>query len=707
MRLRRWKILLFAIAVCALVTMYQNCAQTPRVELASAMVTGSSYTHTGDETSCLACHSSERPTSATGFTGLNVNAPFDYANHGGGLDCVSCHSGMAPGSRSPAQWANGFFVHKPTTASCIDCHSTQRPATTSGGAAHPAVGDCVSCHAPSLAQVQSLPATSYAGMSTAQWKNAAGVPTVLVNDPAKNVNFNAKTPVYGTNGILASFTTAAQVMPMKMNHANTGTTVDMTQCSTCHSNISNYVGGRFHASLTAKSIAQPTTCTSCHDVSLLLNIPKAQVVGAFTGTAAGINATTNPSLMNHLSAVGQQDCASCHQQSNWASATFTKGQFHRTNIAPTTCVECHAPTRPSGLAGTVQFNHAQLGQGECIGCHTLTATALKTKTATGTGAAQLTTADWAGANPTPSGLAGSTTITVAAVKLTVTGGAVTAKTASNQNFVLQMNHANYQTNCSTCHTSSGTFTGGKFHASQTTQPTSCATCHTAALSGFILGYAVSKMIDHSHSSVVGKDCAICHTPPTAATQPLFKDGSFHANLTTQPSTCKECHSPKILDQPVWGSMNHATIGATDCKSCHNFPGTGVLGSATNPPNWKGSTAAAPATVSLTPPTGTTWTPLTIPHPTLSPTLVGLSCASCHGSSTTARIIGYDHVHPPTGAKCVYCHLSGQAVVGVTVTTKPLSHHGVGLNNDCSSCHNATFPQWSATTLKWSGGSWNN
>lgn len=708
------QLFVFLIASMALNVFFTNCGvERPTVE--NMEFASVAMPHTGDEASCNDCHSRQRPINNLGFLGLNPDAPFDYTYHNSHLDCINCHNTIPNLTRIRADWARGYFMHKTTLTSCADCHSPQRPTRTANGQTHPTSGECSQCHASTLTGIANLPNSSYPNLNLSLWKNANGLPVDLVFSSARDINTTIQTPVYNpTTKLFSSWTLTSQKIHMYMNHSASLPGVTMSSCTTCHSDTSSYVGGKLHSSLSANSLSQPTNCSSCHNSNYNLSIPTlAASTSSFIGPASGANTTTNPSRFNHASTQGLGDCTSCHQQSSWSTPVWNKGFFHKTTSVPTTCSECHTPTRPSGLVGSSNMDHATQGMGECIGCHTSTKTALSTKTANSLNTStQLKYSDWAGAVKTPTGVVGSETLNISSIKLISNAGAVTGKSSvTSQPLVLQFDHSAYQTSCSSCHTSASVFTGGTFHKNQTSQPTNCLSCHFTPLPGFILGYSSGKSLDHGHSTVNNKNCSSCHTAPTASLSSLvFKDGLYHTKLSSQPTTCKECHSPKVLDQPQWASMNHATIGSQDCKSCHNFPGTGVLGSSTNPPNWKGAAGGAPANISMSPPTGTSWGALNISHPAM--VLSGINCSSCHGSASySSRIVGYDHQNPPNGAKCVYCHYSGQNVVGVTVKTK--SHEGASLNKDCnaSGCHNSakfsafSFPSWNSSTRTWSGGRW--
>ena len=84
----------------------------------------------------------------------------------------------------------------------------------------------------------------------------------------------------------------------------------------------------------------------------------------------------------------------------------------------------------------------------------------------------------------------------------------------------------------------------------------------------------------------------------------------------------------------------------------------------------------------------------------------LTCATCHGTNTNAKIIDYDHAKPVAGVKCVYCHYKNQTVTSAAVETK--SHESTSNTKDCnvSGCHRpSSYPSWNATSKTFSGGSW--
>lgn len=145
----------------------------PTVEAAYAMV---SFRHTGTETTCLTCHTGDRPAPVNSVTHYNNGdcischvagtlwsnhsfhshnttptactschekdrkAPVNGAIHGNGADCVGCHT-------VASNWATGSSPHNPTPTSCNQCHTNDRPAPVNG-IVHYNGEDCVTCHVP-------------------------------------------------------------------------------------------------------------------------------------------------------------------------------------------------------------------------------------------------------------------------------------------------------------------------------------------------------------------------------------------------------------------------------------------------------------------------------------------------------------------------------------------------------------------------------
>lgn len=152
--------------------MLQGCdVQQPKVE---AKYARASFKHSSTETTCLNCHTADRPAAVNSFTHYNNNdcilchvagslwtdhafhaknatptacatchekdrkPPAGGVAHGSGADCVGCHS-------VGSSWATGSSPHSPAPTSCNSCHESNRPAPVNG-LAHYNGADCVNCH---------------------------------------------------------------------------------------------------------------------------------------------------------------------------------------------------------------------------------------------------------------------------------------------------------------------------------------------------------------------------------------------------------------------------------------------------------------------------------------------------------------------------------------------------------------------------------
>jgi len=258
--------------------------------------------------------------------------------------------------------------------------------------------------------------------------------------------------------------------------------------------------------------------------------------------------------------------------------------------------------------------------------------------------------------------------------------------------------------CKSCHLPLGAgqppktdWTGGVF--THVPKPATCAGCHSSRKPAAAVRSTNPVLIDGNHytndflHSLIAGDCVNCYIEEGAGTPPQtdWTGGKYSHNPA--PASCATCHE---ITKPagVVAGFDHSQAGLGDCKGCHLRPGV----------TWTGA-AAIPTSVILTPPTGRTWPNITAPHPVIDSAKTGLTCATCHATNTSAKIIAYDHAFPVTGSKCVYCHYTGQTETSFPVITK--THNSTSNTKDCNSsgCHRPTLPTWSATTQKFTGGKW--
>ncbi|MBK7857761.1 MAG: hypothetical protein IPJ65_03855 [Archangiaceae bacterium] len=708
-------------------------------------------------TTCLPCHAAARPTSTTGWLSTTYSrSPFDYANnHGAGLDCVTCHANPGTGQWGMGQnWASGNFTHGPGTLSattCVSCHATQRPDLVLGVAAAKTAltgfdhsldgtGDCAACH---QATVTAGRYVDYFNASSTlpggDWKNGVPYPgsTLAASSTSSITLSTLKLNRSGPNNLVTSATQTQATLYNAMLHVsaqlpaalNAGPTgmPDNSKCWHCHTStgttVTQYSGGRFHASLTnyratpaaaVTPFPQPTQgCFDCHSTGVPANV----VRKAGSNLAAMDHAArfAAPAVLGGktVSSAAEADCSVCHTQPGNA---WSDGAYHsRIGTAqPAECVSCHwvllADAPKADLAQPPQFSmkhrSATLTTQSCETCH---AGALARATqqpqaaalwATGALHPSLTTQPAACVDCHAASQ--PQVATQSSVTWSFTSGGGTATNAA-----MWMSHSSQFVagkDCVVCHASDARKSGSAwnkadpFHA-PSPGATTCAHCHGLANGGgsvagtnnnLPLGLTDSHTvttasastgvagardrISHQDANVAGRECVTCHQP-TAGAWSTWSSAKFHPafgasnplvlNGTT--GRCSNCHL-NLKPGAGYAAQDHSTFTAAplsqDCSSCHSATGTGSA----NAPNWLGATGS-PSTIAVggftisSPPAaaGTLQTGImSLPHPAMS----AGACTACHQTSGGGKnATGYDHASPLIALKCNACHEAGSNLVG--------------------------------------------
>jgi hypothetical protein len=651
--------------------MYNNCF-VRRPELTNRNIASASYFHSGTETSCNSCHSGSRPLIAVG-----PSYTFDHVStlYGGQNDCITCHA-------SQTTWAGGQFDHSPQPTSCSNCHQAQRPTTLVGTPSfdHNTNGqsDCYACHAAST--------TNYTVMT--DWAGASGVPSSLIGNTTLSANVG--TPVW-TNTTMTSVTGSIKTFPLQMLHNSNqipsslmipaiGCTINCTpSCAACHTTSANgnYTNGLYHSKIVAAGGSIPTACISCH----VNSVP----VG-FVG-AAGAFRTPASSEMRHDAVVWNsdaagfwsasttkivtQECTVCHASvvpgtvGSWATpgASFHAKLNAATIAQPTSCLDCHANNRPTGVTGPTNFIHSSSGgMGDCYACHALGVTSNSFTSWTNTGSyshAGRTSCTACHATERPA----NTTAWVQAPVMTASTSTFNTST-----------HAT-GTDCYTCHsasivnnvfTSMANWQGGNYTHSPA--PTTCANCHSypTATTPTLTGSGLTYM---DHSGFGGQECSGCHASP-----------------------------PNFISISGWGGASATPAGLVS--------GTGSVWN-----NWTmsvgtlnyGSGAISTATVTAT----TVNLPQQMLHSSAQvPAGIKNTCSTCHtvGLNATSGTQFHPHVPAAQIAACTECHSTAatpNGIVGplgtVSATNQPNMHHyatytggaTIVAAQDCVACHKNT------------------
>ncbi len=743
-------------------------------------------------TTCTGCHGTQRPTNTTfvassgtitNFTAYSsTTVPFDLATHGSPLDCNACHTPTT--YTTAANWAGGNFNHLAantagTLTTCVNCHSTQRPAVTVGpntligyafNHTNNGAGDCVACHRATVIggvvndglvnfTITGGKFTKYNTANTATWGDTDWYggetynPTSLMGPSSTATPLNITATHISSNtapiGQVTTSTssqkligqmmhTSAQVPGVFFTGSNLTTTLSNGTCSgayccsTCHANLTaatpTYQPGLFHTTITGHSLTAPTQCKDCH-----VNTTPKDIIGTSILTGPMDHWAT---LSGGGTAYSTFDCYTCHAASPQGSPnTFSGGVFHSAigstsgSQTPTNCMTCHFTTLPATIftpvtgyavgtpAYVTGFKHSStFVAGDCAGCHVLSNAQIV--------AAAKTQVSW-GNTPTGPGTA-TYHKNVAPANITACSdchgtmpSTLTVSAAATDSQHMLHTSPTVGTDCAKCHkgdlvtgvTPTGWSQSTSFHTAVPT-PTTCKECHssdqpaglftTPTLTTSTVTPTLHDTIDHTQADVAAKDCVYCHANigMTANGGTKWKLGTFHkqysANSTLiSTSTCATCHSnlkpgPNSLGIPDHSTGSYAT---SDCKSCHNLPGLGT----TAAPNWLGATGA-PTLITLngwasgngtTTGSSITSNNLTFAHPRAT---TYTSCNQCHVGTDYTKVMDYNHDGLTTSVQ----------INGVTPTTAPnmgTTMYNIATNPMfCVTCHETGTPYVTTTGL---------
>ena len=596
---------------------------------------------------CATCHETANylgmhPSTNTAAGDSRPNRTLD-ANHPATGDCGMCHdtASFAGAAVKPPN-------HIPTSAPCVQCHTTPgQNSSYSVTGVHQGVTGCLACHGPSVANT---------------FINISIVTTPANHMPIGSLDCNGSgchsTANVNPGGFLIGTANINTPTLSVAGHATVAAAV--AACQTCHE-TSPYIGMVASTAATAGD-SRPIAFDSLHPT---------------TGDCGGCH-TTTPTFISNINAGKPANhiptsapCTQCHTTPNNYKVYSVTG----THQGVTGCLACHGPSVATTFANvtivTTPANHIPFGGLDCngSGCHT-TSNLNPGGFLIGTANINAPTLSVAG-HATVSGAVACATCHETAPYLGMVASTATVAGDSRPSATLDAQHP-ATGDCGGCHMTTPTFVGNAAVKPGNHIPTSapCAQCHTTA--GSYAAYSVTG----THVGVTG--CLSCHGPSVATT---------FANVT-------------IVTTPA----NHMPIGSLDCNGsgCHTTgnvsPGGFVIGAANiNTPTLTvaGHTTVASAvsgcqTCHETAPyagmlagTATTAgdsrpTALDKAHPTTG------DCTGCH---TTTPTFGSDQTsgakpsnHIPTSAACTQCHTTAGNYAAYSVTG---THTGV---TGCLICH---------------------
>ncbi len=542
---------------------------------------------------CYSCHQNDY-NSATNPT---------HQNAGFSTDCVECHT-LSPDWK-PANFTahDGMFFpiysgeHKGEWDACTDCHT--QPDNYSAFS-------CIDCHEHNRSEMDDehndVNGYSYNSMACFSCHPGGSEKSAFTHSSTNFILKGAHTSANcldchttsfsGTSAECNSCHTASYNQAANPNHVNAGIAVE---CETCH-NETDWKPSLFnHTTTTGFELSNGHSgkqCSECH-----------------TGTTA--NASSDcvschqqnyNNAKDHVASNFPTDCTQCHNNSNWADATFD----HNTTNFPLTgshvateCSACHT----DGYAGTSSacsachtdnYNGAQNPvhttagiSTECETCHETTAWAPSKFDHTTTTGFELSNGH--------SGKQCSECHTG-----TTANASSDCVSCHQQNYNNAKDHvaSNFPTDCTQCHNNSN-WADATFDHNTTNFPltgshvaTECSACHTDGYAGTTSlcsgchqsNYNTTSNPNHT-SLGFSTSCGDCHT-----TNPDWKPAAFsnhndyyalngaHAtvasdcylchsgNYTNTPNTCFGCHSN---DYNNTTDPAHATAQfSTDCITCH-------------------------------------------------------------------------------------------------------------------------------------------
>lgn len=680
----------------------------------------------GDGMDCAACHTGP----GTGAWGGTQNWIGGHFDHGpatvAATTCIACHTSQRPD------------LQPGTTAAAV---------ATLLGFDHAAngTGDCFGCH---QATVTGGRYTSFVNPSTGtlpggDWAGGAAYPGATLVSALDSVVTLSQLTLTRSGSLVTGFTTTTATLYGAMSHVSAAIPVvltpgpaaspDMTTCWHCHTNVNgtvtSYAGGKFHAALSSYAatpggavtpLPQPTGhCADCHGGMRpggVVELPGSSLrpmdhAALFTGQATIGGAT--------VSGAAELDCSACHGS---PGATWADGSFHARigSATPRDCTACHYPLMAtatadvrSGALYAMSHRSSLVTVQACDVCHT-SALAKSTSTPVAatlwrTGAYHASVSAQPGACLDCHGVSVPSAATQSSIVYVLPAGGTATNGAQ------WMSHAASGVagvDCAACHAADARASGAawskgtSFHAN-VSKPGSCGACHglsngngsvagtgnnlpvgltdasmlTTASNDSTTGVPVGThdQLVHTDVNVAGHDCAFCHRqvgPSTVAgvqgkewaQASLHTSFSASAPLVTNGTTgrCSSCHM-NVKPGTSYTGQDHSTFtsasGTIDCSSCHGWPGTGTAAA----PNWLG--AGAPQFIVVggftipNPPSNPPRVQVGIanlPHPATATT----SCATCHtGGAGGKGAIGYDHASTLITANCAACHEAGSNLVG--------------------------------------------
>jgi len=634
---------------------FGNCSECHN----GVIAIGKSEFHTPTNAECSDCHNT------THFLELEPDGSFDHLNIT--RACSGCHNNKVAIGKTPTPTDTPPGSHPQTDAECGYCHTTSSFLNAYPNHTATIVTDfsCDSCHIAN-------------GSGSAKGQSAGHpITNVDCNSCHSILSFKMSGGIF--NHALLDATDQSceschndntSINALAKSSAVPAHPVTNTDCGSCHS--TDKFSPAFAIDHTDPAVLA-VSCDSCHGVTasdkpvttdVYQHIPTAEdckvchTPGTFkTGTFSHSGPSYTGScdschnnvigvgkLPNHLPTVpNDQDCAVCHNTTNFAGATIHTTSADTSNclachdgninkgkplghvVTNENCSSCHSTSTFTTFAGTFDHNPS-IVSGDCASCHN-TGIALPKKLNHIPAKAECSECH---SDTTVTGGFESSTF-IDTVHSDITSGCEGCHsgqftTNSTKLYGKPANHMPTGQDCDVCHTNASFIAPTLFvHAGISGN---CTSCHNGDFAG--IG---ARGVTPTHP-VTTSDCGSCH-----AIGNNFTDGTFdHTGIV---SNCASCHGDTTTATPVGPKKNTGHLPTSqDCSSCH------VAG---------------------------TFKPAVFDH-----TGIVDNCVSCHGDTATTAVTKKNTGHVTTSQDCSVCH-NTSAFAGAT-----FDH--AGISNNCASCH---------------------
>ncbi|MDE2364589.1 MAG: hypothetical protein KGM42_18070 [Hyphomicrobiales bacterium] len=234
--------------------------------------------------------------------------------------------------------------------------------------------------------------------------------------------------------------------------------------------------------------------------------------------------------------------------------------------------------------------------------------------------------------------------------------------------------------CDSCHNNAYTGQGAKGALGVASYPNhlapggrDCTVCHATAAAGFVTWAGAA----YSHAAT-DVNCSNCH------------DGKAATGLTTPPHVpvagvqCSNCHTNTATSFVAY-SMNHASVSAARCDTCHSgaYGGEGAKG-AFGVANYPGHIATAGRDCLTCHASAASGGFVSFAGAVYQHAATDTNCAGCHNGTTATGQTTPPHV-PVAGAQCSNCHTN----TATSFTSYTMNHASVSAAR-CDSCHNGSY-----------------